>query len=237
MENLKNIQAELKKDENRSELISHPVLKYLKDEKLTHEEVAIVIGQWYYPLANFTFFLASCVAHIKIPAVQTFLCDILNEELGCGDPDQSHLKLFESTMVNAGFSKNEAIDAGAFKASIALVDGYKKAAKTQNTALGFVYATEVADLAMVSAIGYSVANLTGKTLRELPWADIHIQQEPNHVNNVDNSLDVPLGEADSAEILRSARLAWKLWVEFFSEIGTHLSIPAGKQYRFAGANA
>ena len=128
-------------------------------------------------------------------------------------------------MNDAGFVSSEFMNTKAYTATIALVEGYKYAAKDQNRAIGFVYATEVADLAMVSAIGYSVAKFSGKTLKELPWADIHIKQEPNHVNNVNNSIDMPLGEAEVAEILRSAQLCWKLWVGFFEEIGLRINAP------------
>lgn len=225
MENLKQIQTKLKKDANRNELINHTVLKFLKDEKLSHGQIAKLLSQWYFPLANFPFFLASCISHIKITEIQTFLSDILHEELGCGDPGQSHLALYESTMKDAGFSTAEFINTNAYDATVALVDGYKYAAKNENRAIGFVYATEVADLAMVSSIGYSVANISGKTLKELPWADIHIKQEPNHVNNVNNSIDISVSESDAIEMLKSAQLCWKLWVDFFEEIGSRIGAP------------
>lgn len=225
MENLKNVQSELKKDSGRAKLVNHDVLKYLKEGELTKEQVAVLIGQWYYPLANFPFFLSSCIAHIKETSIQTFLSDILHEELGCGDPAQSHLKLYETTMADAGFSMNQIVDVGAFPTTVDLINGYKTAAKKQNDAIGFVYATEVADLAMVSSIGYSVAKISGKTLKELPWADIHIKQEPNHVNNVNNSTDMPLSKEDSTEILESAQNAWRLWALFFEEIGAKINIP------------
>lgn len=224
MKNLKNLQNILRKDAARLKLINHPVLKYLKDEKLANEQISILLSQWYYPLANFPFFLASSIAHIKILDIQTFLSDILHEELGCGDPQQAHLTLYESTMEDAGFLRSDFVNAGAYRATNNLVDGYKKASKDQNEAIGFVYATEVADLAMVSSIGYAVANFSNKTLKELPWADIHIKQEPNHVNNVNNSLDIPIQEDESAVILSSAQSCWKLWSAFFEEIGSKIEI-------------
>ena len=53
MENLKQIQGTFKKDANRVELINHHVLKFLKDEELNHEQIAKLLSQWYFPLANF----------------------------------------------------------------------------------------------------------------------------------------------------------------------------------------
>ncbi len=223
VENLKDVQAVLKSDVDRVKLISHPAFKRFKDEALSKEQVTTILGQWYFPLHNFPYFLSASIAHIHVGAIQTFISDILHEELGCGDPSQSHLDLYFSTIADAGIDVEKVAGAQAFASTKALVEGYKQAAKNQNQALGFLYATEVADLAMVSSIGAALANYCNRKVKDLPWVNIHIQQEPNHVNKVDDSLNVKLSQDDFYEIWSSAKTMWQLWVDFFDEIERNLN--------------
>jgi pyrroloquinoline quinone (PQQ) biosynthesis protein C len=221
---ISEIQELLKKDPKRLELINHPVLKMFKSKQLTKKQVENILGQWYHPLDNFPFFLSSCISHIRIMEIQTFISDILYEELGCGLPEDSHLRLYEETMTNQGYDPKAVTQSKPFAATEALINGYKQASKKQNTALGFLYATEVADLAMVSSIGAAVGNNTNRKIAELPWVDVHIRQEPNHVNKVNSSLTVELTELDETEIIASAKQMWKLWIGFFEEISEKIKL-------------
>ena len=220
----KTIQKRLKSEQGRRELIAHPVLSAFKSQKLERKDVETILGQWYHPLHNFPYFLSSCVSHIDLLDVQTFISDILHEELGCGDPKMAHITLYESTMIDAGYSAEAVSKSPRFESTEKLIEGYKKAAKSRNSALGFLYATEVADLAMVSSIGFAVCLNANKEIGDLPWVDIHVQQEPGHVENVDNSINFDLTEQDANEILSSAKEMWRLWINFFEEIGENCSI-------------
>ena len=220
--NLNDLQNILKSDANRNKLISHPVLKAFKEKSLNKDQVSTIVGQWYHPLQNFPFFLSACISHIEITPIQTFISDILHEELGCGDPSESHLDLYISTCEDAGMERDKIVNSTALSATHKLIEGYKKSSKSQNTALGFIYATEVADLAMVSSIGTAIANLCGKSTKDLPWVDIHVQQEPNHVNKAESSLNVNFDEEDLSIIQSSARSMWNLWIDFFDQIGMEL---------------
>ncbi|MEO5976057.1 MAG: iron-containing redox enzyme family protein [Chryseolinea sp.] len=221
--NLSYVQQSLKSEKERLNLISHPALARFKESKFTKEQVALILGQWYYPLENFPFFLSASIAHIRIAPIQTFISDILHEELGCGNPSQSHLDLYVATCSDAGITSDMIVNRPPFKATRELIDGYKRSVKKRNSALGFIYATEVCDLAMVSSIGTALGKVTGKTVKELPWVDIHLKQEPNHVNKVDQALNVELSQDDLDEILSSAREMWRLWINFFTEIDKNLN--------------
>jgi hypothetical protein len=82
--------------------------------------------------------------------------------------------------------------------------------------LGFLYGTEVADLAMVSSIGRLVSNCTHQ--RTLPWVDIHIEQEPDHVDSSTRTLLPSFSPEEQAQIISSAEEMWSLWVAFFAEL-------------------
>ncbi|RKR04561.1 pyrroloquinoline quinone (PQQ) biosynthesis protein C [Flavobacterium sp. 90] len=220
---LNEIQKQLKSEVKRQELISHPFLKKMKDGLLNKEDTSLVLGQWYYPLENFPFFLSSCISHTRNIPIQTFISDILHEELGCGDPKNSHLDLYISTCKDSGFDEEIVTKSKALDSTNRLISGYKKSAKKMSSGLGYLYATEVADLAMVSSIGNAIGNICEKSILDLPWVDIHVQQEPNHVNNVDNALEISFDEKTYNELLMSSKEMWSLWIDFFSEIELEIS--------------
>lgn len=224
IKSIQEIQKILKSDSQRQSLVSHPVLKKMKEKHLTKNQVSTIVGQYYYPIENFCFFLSASISHMKNTSIQTFISDILHEELGCGNPEESHLDLYISTCIDSGIDKEVIVDSPIFKSTKNLVEGYKKSVKKQNSALGFLYATEVADLVMVSSIGTAIANLCNKTIKDLPWVDIHVQQEPNHVNKVDSSLNLEFSEEEFEEILFSARSMWNLWIEFFNELEQKMKV-------------
>ncbi|MBA0882483.1 iron-containing redox enzyme family protein [Flavobacterium undicola] len=220
---LSEIQKELKADPKRLELVSHQFLKKMKGGQLTRDEVSMVVGQWYYPLENFPFFLSKSISNIKNTSIQSFISDILHEELGCGNPNDSHLELYISTCVDVGLDEKQIANSPAFDATNELIKGYKAAAEGFNSSLGFLYATEVADLVMVSSIGLAISKISGKQMEDLPWVDIHVKQEPNHVKNVDNVLDIKFEKERVDEILRTAREMWNLWINFFTEIDLQIN--------------
>ena len=217
---LESIQDILVKNSLKKELTNHPVLAKYRSTTLEKDQVATILGQWYYPLSNFPYFLSSLIAHTSSINIQTFISKILYQELGCGDPAMTHLKLYISTMTDVGFDEDAVAKAPMTDATKALLDGYKKSVKNEFTGLGFLYGTEVADLAMVSSIGKAVSNCTG--VKKLPWVDIHVQQEPDHVASVNSSLDFFVSEEEEALILNSAEEMWKLWIAFFESIDNSL---------------
>lgn len=79
-----------------------------------------------------------------------------------------------------------------------------------------MYGTEVADLAMVSGIGVAVRRISG--MKSLPWVDIHVLQEPHHVNEASNALEPELSSEQYGNVVASAEEMWRLWIAFFSEL-------------------
>ena len=119
--------------------------------------------------------------------MKTAICKILYQELGEGDPARAHERMYISTMEDAGFDRATVSEAPPFEETRRLVQRYEEASAERLSALGFVYGTEVADLAMVAGIGNAVRRVSG--LETLPWVDIHILQEPDHVDQANEALE------------------------------------------------
>jgi Iron-containing redox enzyme len=210
----------LKKNSLRKNLIHHRFFDEIRTGLLTRSDVAVFLGQWWHPLHYFPDFLSRSIAVVPRLETRTAISSILFQELGEGDPAKAHERIYVETMAAAGFSQEEVAEAPPFESTRKLVEGYERASTEETSALGFIYGTEVADLAMVAGIGLAVRKVSG--LKNLPWVDIHVLQEPNHVDKAGDALQPELSSDDFDRVVASAEEMWRLWIEFFSEL-SHVS--------------
>jgi pyrroloquinoline quinone (PQQ) biosynthesis protein C len=206
----------LEENPRRKRLIHHPFFKEVKNAELTRDQVGIFLGQWWHPLHYFPNFLSRAIDAVPVLEMKTAFCKILNQELGEGDPARAHERLYITTMEAAGFDRATVAEAAPFEETRRLVERYKEASAERLSALGFVYGTEVADLAMVAGMGTAVRRVSG--LKDLPWVDIHIQQEPDHVEQASEALEANFYDAEIQAIEASAEEMWSLWTAFFDRL-------------------
>lgn len=200
----------------RHRLINHEFFRRVKEMPVTKEQVAIFIGQWWHPLHYFPTFLARCVAVLPDIESKCAISKILNQEAGEGRPLRAHEVIYIDSMQRAGFSRAETAETPPLAETKTLVDGYRRASETPLAALGYIFATEVADLAMVSGIGVSVERVTGLT--DLEWVKIHVQQEPDHIEEANHATLHRFSETDESQIMSSAEEMWRLWIGFFDRL-------------------
>lgn len=202
----------------RKELIHHPFFKEVRSSELDREKVGVFLGQWWHPLHYFPNFLSRTIDAVPVLEMKTAICKILGQELGEGDPAQAHERLYLATMQDAGFDRATVAEAPPFAETRRLVERYEQASAHRLSALGFVYGTEVADLAMVAGIGQAVTRVSG--VKSLPWVDIHIQQEPEHVEQATEALDLNFTPGEVEQIVAGAEEMWRLWIAFFDRLRT-----------------
>ena len=153
---------------------------------LTKEQAAILIGQWWHPLHYFPTFLAKCVAALPDIAAKSAIARILNQEAGDGVVSRAHEVIYVDSMEKCGFDRDRVTGAAPYPETAALVEGYRTASEGREIALGFIFATETTDLLMVSSIGKAIERTTGVTDNE--WVSIHVEQEPDHVEEANHAL-------------------------------------------------
>jgi len=197
------------------------LVAYLKELKaacgtLSRDRVAVILGQWYHPLHYFPTFLSRLISVTPEIETQTFISRILWQELGEGDPRRAHEKIYIETLRDGEFEPGEVAEAAPYEATQALVAGYAKASEQELSGLGFLYGTEVVDLPMVSAVGELMRRCTGK--RQLAWVNIHVEQEPHHVESSEEALQPEWAEGEQREVMASAEELWRLWINFFKSI-------------------
>ena len=211
-----NISDSLSASERKNELVIF--LKNLKHDcgTLSPEQVVIILRQWFHPLHYFPAFLSRLISVSPNIETQTYVSRILWEELGEGDPGRAHEKVYIDTISDGGFAKEEVAGAPPLNATRRLVDGYEQASAKWLSGLGFLYGTEVVDLPMVATIGELMRRCTGK--RDLPWVNIHVSQEPGHVDSANATLKPAFTVEEQREIVKDAEQLWTLWIDFFKDI-------------------
>jgi pyrroloquinoline quinone (PQQ) biosynthesis protein C len=220
----------------RQQLIHHPFFHEVKTCELTREQVGVFLGQWWHPLHYFPKFLSRSIDAVPALAMKTAICKILDQELGEGDPARAHERIYIATMEAAGFDRATVAEAPPFDETRRLVARYREASAEPLSALGFVYGTEVADLAMVAGIGHAVRRVSG--LGDLPWVDIHVQQEPDHVEQASEAVEAGFGRREVEAIEASAEEMWSLWIAFFDRLrGAMFDTTAHHAGAGAGASA
>jgi len=201
----------------RERLIHHSFFRLsLEDSAIDRGAVERILGQWWHPLHYFPDFLAKAIAQLDRLEHKSFLADILNEELGMGDPDMAHERIYVSTMTEVGFETAQITQSAPLPATQRLLASYQLGGDERLKALACVFATEVADLAMVGGIGKIVRRVTGA--KSLPWVDIHISQEPNHVQKVTHTLGDSFSADEIDVIVEAANEHWLCWIDFFDAL-------------------
>ncbi|HZE89135.1 MAG TPA: iron-containing redox enzyme family protein [Verrucomicrobiae bacterium] len=215
----------LKEDALRKKLITHPFFTKIGQADLNRGQVGTFLGQWWHPLHYFPVFLSRLISVTPPIGVKTAIGKILYQELGEGDPRRAHEVVYIETMTPLGFAVSEISAAAPLPATARLVAAYSEASKDLLAGLGFLYGTEVADLAMVSGIGTAVRRVTGA--KRLDWVDIHVQQEPEHVVRANDTLTFELPDVEKMAVLSGAQAMWQSWIAFFDELEREVFAPQG----------
>lgn len=200
----------------------HDFFKCVRKNDVTKEDVGVFLGQWWYPLHYFPTFLAQCVATLPDIESKSAITRILNQEAGGGNPNAAHEVIYADAMEKSGFDRDLVTGSAPFEETAALVAGYERAAKERYSALGFIFATEVTDLLMVSSIGASVEHVTGRSDNE--WISIHVEQEPDHVEEANNSMLDGFDAEQQAAVLTAAEEMWTLWTRFFDRLSQETGV-------------
>src|SRR5262245_34828978 len=119
-----DILSRLERHAERERVVSHPFLRWIGTEKLTMSQVAVIVGQYWYPIHYFTEFLSKAMAAVSDLPMRVYMSKVLWQELGEGDPTRAHETLYVETMVSAGIDVNDVRGMPALPASNRLIEGY-----------------------------------------------------------------------------------------------------------------
>src|SRR5262245_28917191 len=144
------LQKRLRSHPLRKKLIAHSFFSRVGTAALSHDQVALFLGQWWHPLHYFPDFLSRLISVAPQVAVKTAISKILYQELGEGNPARAHEVCYLETMRPLGFGDEELSGAEPLPSTRDLLALYADSSTNLLAGLGCLYGTEVADLAMVS---------------------------------------------------------------------------------------
>lgn len=202
----------------------HPFFASVDTAEFTKEQATILIEQWWHPLHYFPTFLARCVAVLPDIAAKSAIARILNQEAGGGDRSMAHEVIYIDSMAKCGFAADRVTGATPYPETAALVEGYRTSSETAEAALGSIFATETTDLLMVSSIGKAIEQTTGVTDNQ--WVAIHIEQEPDHVEEANHALLADFTAEQEDAVVVAADEMWRLWTAFFDRLALETGVGA-----------
>lgn len=203
----------------------HPFFDAVVSADLTKGQVSVLIEQWWHPLHYFPTFLARCVAVLPDIASKSAITRILNQEAGGGEVAMAHEVIYADSMQACGFDRDRVTGTAPYPATAALVEGYRVASQERESALGFIFATETTDLLMVSSIGKAIERTTGVT--DNAWVSIHVEQEPDHVEEANHALLADFSVEQEDAVIRAAAENWQLWSAFFDCLVDEAGVATG----------
>ncbi|WP_431873280.1 TenA family transcriptional regulator [Amycolatopsis sacchari] len=206
------------------DFVAHSFFAGVESANLAKEQAALLIEQWWHPLHYFPTFLARCVSVLPDIAAKSAITRILNQEAGGGVVSRAHEVIYVKSMAKCGFDAERVTGTAPYAETAALVAGYEAASARQESALGFIFATETTDLLMVSSIGKAVERATGVTGNK--WVTIHVAQEPDHVDQAKAALLAGLSPEQEEAVVAAADEMWRLWSGFFDRLVTESGVGA-----------
>ncbi len=208
--------------------VDHEFFKQVNVGELAHEHVEIFLGQWWHPLHYFPTFLARCISVLPDIESKSAITRILSQEAGVKSAKAAHEVIYADSMEKAGYDRQTVTGSAPYEETAALLAWYEQCSAERCTALGGIFATEVTDLLMVSAIGEAVKRESG-TERNA-WVDIHVLQEPDHVDQATSAVFSGLTPEQEQALIDSAEEMWRRWTAFFDRLAveTGMVVPAGR---------
>jgi pyrroloquinoline quinone (PQQ) biosynthesis protein C len=185
--------------------------------RIDKQQAEFMLGQYWPMIKEFTRFLGLAVKLSPDIPTQTAISRILYQELGQGNSRNAHFSIYEQNIIDLGMDIENVRNAERLSSCKKLHAMYADGSVSRATALGYLYATETVDLALVSSIGFVLKTIFGEDKR-YPWVDIHVKEEPDHVESADEIVsDRGLSLEEREECIYANGKMLILWDEMFSE--------------------
>lgn len=212
----------MENSEVRRRFVEHAYFKEVYTCAPRRDQVEMFLGQWWHPLHYFPTFLARCIAVLPDIESKSAITRILSQEVGARSAKSAHEVIYLDSMGKVGYSSDVIAGTPPYPETSALVSCYERCSASRLGAIGGIFATEVTDLLMVSAIGEAVKRESGTDRNA--WVEIHVQQEPDHVDEANNALFAGFSREEDETVLGAADDMWGHWARFFDRLSEEAEI-------------
>lgn len=202
---------------------------------------------YYAWIKSFPSILSGLIANTCDLDFQFFLTQILFSELGSGDVERMHFKLFERILRKLGLSDEE-INAGArFRETHDLIEGMCQLYRHEDIlrAMGAQYALERQAFPMIDKLYVGFKHYENLTRDDFEYFELHLVEEPEHLACMEECMQRCVGapeeparvEAGAKECLELIAAFWRRMYRELTDVEDNESCYSKQPGRAEGRDA
>lgn len=191
----------------------------------SEREIRAVMPNYFSWIRAFPGILGGLIGNTRDPDFQFFLTEILFSELGCGDPERMHFKLFERILRKLGLSEEEIHTGPRFAETRELVEGMRRLYLEEDIlrAMGAQYALERQAFPMIEKLYVGFKHFDNLTREDFEYFELHLVEEPEHLRCMQECMARCMSSTeDAARVETGARecldLIAAFWRRMYAEI-------------------
>jgi hypothetical protein len=202
--------------EIRKKLSKHQLFALPSNYVPRRKDLKLTFSQYWRPLHYFPDFLAKTISILPSLEQKSLISHILFQELGEADSKKAHEVAFFEAMNEVGITQQTICSTSELPETAQLMELYRNSTTNVESALGVLFATEVADLAIIMGLHRIMKPLL---VKDVPlWVELHVVQEPDHVNASVKTLIEASKNLDIQKIIDAAQNCAETWNLFFNAI-------------------
>lgn len=154
-----------------------------------------------YWIASFPGILGGLIGRTRDCEFQFFLTQILFSELGSGQPDQMHFRLFERILSKLGLTREEIQAGPRFSETCNLVDGMRQLYQHDDIlrAMGAQYALERQAFPMIEKLYVGFKHYRQLTREDFEYFEVHLVEEPEHLRCMEECMGRCMSKPEDVE--------------------------------------
>lgn len=198
---------------------------------MSQAELKFFADQYYYYIRTFPQILAGLSSRVDLEPVRAELAKTIVSELGGGDPDKIHFKMFERAIAPLDVTVDPIDEVDHIPEAAGLVDGIRALFLHDSipAAIGGHYTIEQTGLPMISSLYEGFRTYPQSTYESMEYFYLHLLVEHEHVAWITRAVEPYLGDpAGRAEVERGALTIAGLLAAFWQGLSRELPQVPGK---------
>jgi len=193
--------------------------RWVELNKLSTLQLRSYAPDYFFFIRSFPAILSTLIANVRDDWSRFFLAQILFSELGSGNEERMHFKLFARLLSKLGMTEEEINSGPKHEQTKRLVDGMLSLYSDPNPAkaLGAQYALEKMALPMIEKLyrGFKHYDLS---IEDMDYFELHLVDEPEHLDCMRRCIAAYIGDSSSEEeVMTGACSLLNLFADFWKK--------------------
>lgn len=183
--------------------------KRLRGDALNQRQLGTFGSDYLYWISSFPGILAGLIATTSDARFQFFLTEILFSELGSGDPERMHFRLFARLLGKLGVTLADTHSGPRFVETRALVEGMRQLYRDEDIlhAMGAQYALERQAFPMIEKLYVGFKHYSELTRDDCEYFELHLVEEPEHLRCMQECMKRCIARPEDIERVKAGAVA------------------------------